>query len=121
MIWFALKRFLNLNVMTDRSQAPRITPFADIRLDFPQQQTLSCGIPIWIVDGGDEEVCQLSVYVAGGTMHDSQPLLSMLTSQMCLEGSEHYAALDIAARTHGRYGMMRVMMDKGCYVLRLEK
>jgi len=96
MIWFALKRFLNLNVMTDRSQAPRITPFADIRLDFPQQQTLSCGIPIWIVDGGDEEVCQLSVYVAGGTMHDSQPLLSMLTSQMCLEGSEHYAALDIA-------------------------
>lgn len=32
-----------------------------------------------------------------------------------------HAALDIAARTQGRYGMMRVMMDKGCYVLRLEK
>ena len=76
--------------MTDRSQRLPICPFTDVHLDFPQCQTLSCGIPIWVVDGGDEQVCRIGVYMAGGTIHDTKPLLSLLAPMMTLEGSERY-------------------------------
>lgn len=84
--------------MIDRSQRPPVTQFSNLHLDFPQSQTLSCGIPIWVINGGDEQVCRISVYVAGGTIHEKLPLLSLLTPQMALEGSEHYDTLQIAER-----------------------
>lgn len=84
--------------MIDRSKRPAVTPFTDVHLDFPQSQTLSCGIPIWVINGGDEQVCRISVYVAGGTIHESQPLLSLLTPLMALEGSEHFDTRQIAER-----------------------
>ena len=82
--------------MTDRSQRPPVTAFTDLHLDFPKSQTLSCGIPIWVINGGDEQVCRLSVYVAGGTIHEKQPLLSLLTPLMVLEGSDHFDTRQIA-------------------------
>ena len=82
--------------MTDRSQRPPVTPFTNVHLDFPECQTLSCGIPIWVINGGDEQVCRLSVYVAGGTIHEKQPLLSLLAPLMVLEGSEHFDTRQIA-------------------------
>lgn len=82
--------------MTDRSQRPPVTPFTNVHLVFPECQTLSCGIPIWVINGGDEQVCRLSVYVAGGTIHEKQPLLSLLAPLMVLEGSEHFDTRQIA-------------------------
>lgn len=82
--------------MTDRQQHPPITQLDHIALHFPSQLKLSCGIPIWVIDGGDEQVCTLNIYVPGGTMHESQPLESLVTSQLCLEGSAHYHARKIA-------------------------
>ena len=82
--------------MTDRSKRPSVTPFTSVHLDFPQGQTLSCGIPIWVINGGDEDVCRISVYVVGGTMHETRPLLSLLTPQMALEGSAQFDSRQIA-------------------------
>lgn len=82
--------------MTDRSTSPAITPLADVHLDFPVSVTLSCGMPLWVIDGGDQDVCQFSVYVPGGTLHEAQPLLSLMTAQMSLEGSKNFSSRDIA-------------------------
>ncbi len=82
--------------MIDRSKPPVLAQFTDVHLDFPVCQTLSCGIPIWVIEGGDQDVCQISVYVSGGTMHESQPLVSLVTAQMVLEGTESFSSHDIA-------------------------
>lgn len=82
--------------MTDRSHCPPVTPFNNVHLDFLECLRLSCGIPLWVINGGDEQVCRISVYVAGGTLHETKPLLSLLTPQMVLEGSTHYDSRQIA-------------------------
>ena len=82
--------------MTDRTRQPPTAPLTDVRLDFPACQTLTCGMPLWVIDGGDQQVCQLSVYVEGGTMHQQHSLQAALTAQMCLEGSAAYSTRDIA-------------------------
>ena len=82
--------------MIDRSRCPAVAPFSNVHLDFPKQGVLSCGIPVWVINGGDEDICQLNIYVTGGTMHEQMPLQSLLTSLMVLEGSRQYDSRQIA-------------------------
>lgn len=82
--------------MIDRSIRPSVAAFSNVRLDFPKPSVLSCGIPIWVIDGGVEDICQLNVYITGGTIHEQMPLQSLLTALMVLEGSKQYDSREIA-------------------------
>ena len=73
--------------MNDKTCPPPIHPFTDVRLDVPQLVHLSNGIPIYIINGGEDGVNQLSVFVRGGALTESIPMLSVLTGLTATEGT----------------------------------
>lgn len=84
--------------MIDRSKAPEIRPFDDVHLDFPEVQYLSNGIPIQIVNRGDEEVNRVAVYVRGGILDEARPMQAMLTAATAVEGFDKMTSADIALK-----------------------
>lgn len=84
--------------MTQRTIAPQVRPFSDVRLDLPPLRHLSNGIPIYVIDRGSDEVNRLSVYVRGGVLDEPEPMLSLLTGAALVEGSSRFTSADIALR-----------------------
>lgn len=84
--------------MIDRTRRPPIHNFEDVHLDFPKSDILSCGTPLWVINGGTEEVNRISVYVNGGTINESRPLQSLFTAMMAFEGSQLFTSSQIAEK-----------------------
>ena len=82
----------------DRSQEPALRQFTDVKLSFPERCLLGNGIPYWAVTGAATAINRLSIYVRGGALHESKPMLAALTAMLLLEGSRERDALQIAER-----------------------
>lgn len=73
--------------MVNRNTAPATYSFPDLKLDFPNEIKLNNGIPCWIINGGEDEMVRVNVYMSSGTLMETKPTLSLLTSLMLLEGT----------------------------------
>ena len=82
--------------MINRSLAPSIKPFDNVRFDFPKPQVLNNGIPIYIVNRGEEDVNRLSLHVRGGVLDETRSMESTLTASTALEGSRWHNSEQIA-------------------------
>ena len=78
--------------MIDRSTPPAISTFAKVELNFPEPITLSNGIPVWVVDNGDDEVNRIDLYIGGGVIEERTPLLAYLSGILCFEGNANKSA-----------------------------
>ena len=80
----------------DRSCPPPISGFTNLHLDFPRQVTLRNGIPMWVIDNGDDDINRLSYYFDGGMLREDLTFQASITAATLTEGSRSRDAAAIA-------------------------
>lgn len=82
--------------MVNRSIRPKLNSFSDLTLQFPKAIQLTNGISCYIINGGEDEMIRISIYMKGGCMMESKPSQALLTSLMLLEGNTSMSSSQIA-------------------------
>ena len=82
--------------MLDRSVAPSLNGFDDLRFDYPQYTTLKNGVKLYVVNNGDQEVNKFEVIYRGGLLEEQKPLQSFALASMLIHGSKDYSSNDVA-------------------------
>lgn len=82
----------------NRSIPPAIRPFEHIGIPFPERISLKNGIPLNILQVGNEDVVRMDFIIKGGQWHQSQPLQALFTNRMLREGSSLYTSAQIAEK-----------------------
>jgi zinc protease len=74
----------------DRTVAPPIKDFDDLRLDYPKPTALPNGVPMYVVSGGDQEVFKIELVYRGGEFAQDKKLEATMAVDMLQFGSEKY-------------------------------
>lgn len=77
---------------------PEIRPFDKFTLRFPPHKRLNNGIGMYVVNGGDQEVCKIEVSFNGGTFEEKKPLQALFMSSLLKFGSKKYSSQDISEK-----------------------
>jgi zinc protease len=56
---------------------------------------LSNGVPVYLIDGGTEDIMRLEIAFRAGQVREHIPLLSSTTNQMLSEGSQNYSSEEL--------------------------
>lgn len=70
----------------------------NLHLSFPQKIELANGLTLMVVNGGDSEICRLSIAFPGGLFEEEMPLQASMTSSMVIHGSEKLSSSAVAER-----------------------
>jgi zinc protease len=73
-------------------------PIRQVKLkDIPEAslETLDNGIPLYLLNSGDEDILRIDLLFDGGQIRETIPLVASTTNMMLLEGSENYNANEI--------------------------
>lgn len=73
----------------DRSQAPAIHDMGQLTLPDDRYTTLTNGVKLHTLSGGDAEVSRIKIIIPGGTAESPKPLLYQVANSLLLEGTEH--------------------------------
>ena len=84
--------------MLDRSIQPFIREPEQLEVPSPQCQVMPNGIPLYILNAGDNEVMRIDVLMKGGRWQQTQRLQALFTNRMLREGTRCYSAADIAGK-----------------------
>lgn len=82
----------------DRTVAPVVRRIEEFSIPSPLCHTLKNGIPLYIIQAGNEDVIRLDILVRGGALDQSQPLQAMFANRMLREGTKQYSSQVIAER-----------------------
>lgn len=82
--------------MINRSLQPEIQDLDNLTVPLPRRTTLSNGIPLAIIDAGEQDVVRMDILFAGGRWQQAHKLQALFTNRMLREGSRKYTAADIA-------------------------
>jgi len=81
--------------MLDRKTAPDFHLPDNFHLTQAQTTALKGGIPLHVIDAGDQSICRLEVIFKAGKWYETKTGVSFFTSKMMLEGTRSYTADDI--------------------------
>ena len=82
----------------NRSVQPIINELKNIDIQFPVRTKFSNGIPLSIINAGEQEVIRMDILFAGGRWQQTQKLQALFTNRMLREGTQKYTAADIAEK-----------------------
>ena len=82
----------------DRTIQPEIQALKKFHILPPVRTTLPNGIPLAIVNAGEQEVVRIDILFAGGRWQQSQKLQALFTNRMLREGTRKYTAAIIAEK-----------------------
>ena len=82
----------------DRTIQPEIQPLKNFHIQTPVRTTLPNGIPLTVINAGEQEVVRMDVLFAGGRWQQSQKLQALFTNRMLREGTTKYTAATIAEK-----------------------
>lgn len=82
----------------ERTKQPEIQTLKNFRILAPARTTLPNGIPLTIINAGEQEVVRLDILFAGGRWQQSQPLQALFANRMLREGTAKYTAAVIAEK-----------------------
>ena len=82
----------------DRTIQPEIQTLKNFRILPPVRMTLPNGIPLTVINAGEQEVVRIDVLFAGGRWQQSQKLQALFTNRMLREGTKKYTAATIAEK-----------------------
>ena len=82
----------------DRTIQPEIQPLKNFRIQTPVRTTLPNGIPLTVINAGEQEVVRMDVLFSGGRWQQSQKLQALFTNRMLREGTTKYTAATIAEK-----------------------
>ena len=80
----------------DRTIQPEIQTLKNFRILPPVRMTLPNGIPLTVINAGEQEVVRIDVLFAGGRWQQSQKLQALFTNRMLREGTKKYTAATLA-------------------------
>lgn len=82
----------------DRTIAPEIRQIEHFLIAEPERRVLRNGIPLNIIQVGDEDVIRFDLLMKGGQWNQSQPLQAMFTNRMLREGTSRLTSAQIAEK-----------------------
>lgn len=97
----------------DRTKAPINHPIKAVELVHPDRFELSNGVPVFTVNGGEQEICRIEVIFKAGTAHQKQSLIASLTGKMLTEGTNDHSGTWIAEELdqYGAYFQVNTSAD----------
>lgn len=84
--------------MLDRSIQPAICELEQLKVQIPEQRIMPNGIPLYILNAGDNDVVRIDVLMKGGSWNQCQNLQALFTNRMLREGTKLYTTADIAEK-----------------------
>ena len=82
----------------DRTIQPEIQTLKNLRILAPVRTTLPNGVPLTVINAGEQEVIRMDILFAGGRWQQSQKLQALFTNRMLREGTAKYTAATIAEK-----------------------
>ena len=82
----------------DRTIHPEIQHLKNFHIQTPVRTTLPNGIPLTVINAGEQEVVRMDVLFSGGRWQQSQKLQALFTNRMLREGTTKYTAATIAEK-----------------------
>ena len=74
----------------DRKIQPEIQTLKNFRILPPVRMTLPNGIPLTVINAGEQEVVRMDVLFAGARWQQSQKLQALFTNRMLREGTRNW-------------------------------
>ena len=84
--------------MLDRSIQPLIREPEQLEVLSPEKRVMTNGIPLYILNAGENEVVRIDLLMKGGRWQQTQRLQALFTNRMLREGTRRYSAAAIAER-----------------------
>ena len=84
--------------MMDRTVQPPVCEPESITIQCPEYRVLPNGIPLYVLNTGDNEVVRIDVLMKGGRWHQRLPLQALFTNRMLREGTMRYTSAEIAEK-----------------------
>ena len=82
----------------NRKIQPEIQTLKDFRILPPIRTTLPNGIPLTVINAGEQDVVRMDILFGGGRWQQSQKLQALFTNRMLREGTKKYTAATIAGK-----------------------
>ena len=82
----------------NRKIQPEIQTLKDFRILPPIRTTLPNGIPLTVINAGEQDVVRTYILFGGRRLQQSQKLQSLITNRMLREGTKKYTAATIAGK-----------------------
>lgn len=82
----------------NRTIQPEIQTLKNFSILLPVRTTLPNGIPLTIINAGEQDVVRMDILFAGGRWRQSQKLQALFTNRMLREGTTKYTAAVIAEK-----------------------
>ncbi len=80
----------------DRKTPPTIKPFSRLVIPQPRHANLDNGVPLTIIDQGNDDVTLLSIVWSGGIAEASSPAITALVALAMREGTTTHSGAEIA-------------------------
>lgn len=84
--------------MLNRSHQPLIREPEQLEVPSPQRRVMKNGIPLYILNAGDNEVVRIDLLMEGGRWQQTQRLQALFANRMLREGTRRYTAAEIAEK-----------------------
>ena len=84
--------------MIDRTIQPSICEPKELVLKHPERMILPNGIPLNVLNVGDNEVVRIDLLMKGGRWHQRLPLQALFTNRMLREGTRRFSVSEIAEK-----------------------
>ena len=85
-------------MLLDRTIQPKVRDIEHLAVQMPQRFIMPNGVPLNILNSGDNEVVRIDLLIEGGRWHQSQPLQALFTNRMLREETLRYSTLEIAEK-----------------------
>lgn len=72
-------------MLLDRTIQPKVRDIEHLAVQMPQRFIMPNGVPLNILNSGDNEVVRIDLLIEGGRWHQSQPLQALFTNRMLRE------------------------------------
>ena len=82
----------------DRTPPPLVRPFGKLDIVHPERRSMKNGMPLNVINVGNQEVVRLDILVGGGQWHQTLPLQAMFTNRMLREGTPSMTSSQIAEK-----------------------
>lgn len=82
----------------NRTIQPEIQVLKDFNILPPVRTTLPNGIPLTVINAGEQEVIRVDILFGGGRWQQSQKLQALFTNRMLREGTKKFTAGEIAEK-----------------------
>lgn len=82
----------------DRTTAPEIRQIEHFSIAEPERRVMRNGVPLNIIQVGQEDVVRFDLLIKGGQWNQTQPLQAMFTNRMLREGTSSLTSAQIAEK-----------------------